>query len=63
MRGIADLMIGVRKPPPAKPPPNPRANASTVSTAVKVAAVAKTIMVLRNIGSPSDATIQSMKYK
>jgi cobalt-zinc-cadmium efflux system protein len=53
MRGIADLMIGARKPPPAKPPPNPRANASAASTAVnavKVAAVAKTIMVLRNIG-------------
>jgi hypothetical protein len=43
--------------PPAPPPPPPRANASAVSPPARAAAVAKTIMVLRNIGStPSDAT-------
>jgi hypothetical protein len=38
-------------------PPPPRANASAVSPPVRAAAVAKTIMVLRNIGcTPSNAT-------
>src|SRR5258708_3994408 len=43
--------------PPPPPPPPPRANASAVSPPVRAAAVAKTIMVLRNIGdTPFDAT-------
>src|SRR5262249_60530718 len=39
------------KPPPCPPPPPPpRANASAVNPPVRAAAVAKMIMVLRNIG-------------
>src|SRR5262249_47719123 len=49
--------------PPPKPPPPPRANASAVNPEARAAAVAKTIMVLCNIGrTPLDATgVHSMK--
>src|SRR5262249_62269884 len=54
------------KPPPppwAPPPPPPRANASAVNPALRAAAVAKTIMVLRSITlTPSNAVrVRSIK--